>query len=93
MSIHNLIIYYTKHFIDQCINTYFPVSIAMYIEMLYIDASQYSPNSNTIHIWYIEVIGLSQICSKLPKMLFRNFTYYALHASHYAFIMLQYEQH
>ena len=42
-------------------------------------------------------IGLSQICSKSCPKCFWNIpkvcTYYALHASHYACIMLQYEQH
>ena len=48
-------------------------------------------NVNALHV------GVSQICSKIcPKYFWeflRIFTYYALHASHYACIMLQYEQH
>ena len=35
----------------------------------------------------------SNMLKNLLKMLFRVFTYYALHASHYACIMLQYEQY
>ena len=38
----------------------------------------------------------SNMLKKLPKMLLeysQNFTYYALQASRYACIMLQYEQH
>ena len=42
------------------------------------------------------LIKPSYMLKKLPKMILehsQNFTYYALHASHYVCIMLQYEQH
>ena len=43
------------------------------------------------------VTSLSQICSKICPICFwefpKIFTRYAIHASHYACIMLQYEQH
>ena len=47
-------------------------------------------------IQYHTIRRQSNMLKKLPKMLLeysQNFTYYALQASHYACIMLQYEQH
>ena len=48
------------------------------------------------HIMLDIIRPQSNMLKKLPKMLLeypKIFTYYALQTSHYAFIMLEYEQH